>query len=375
MERELADKVVETAFAAGANTVGITVSEPFAEARTALEANLANGLSGPLRFTYGDPATATDISRTYPWAKALVSVGRTYVDESPPPHTRGPIVARFATDDHYVPVRDALGAVARTVESHGFKAAALIDDNRMVDRAVAIRSGAGWRGRNTMVLTPAAGPWMLLGTLATDAELAPTSPMNRSCGTCTACIPACPTGALSGAGLDARRCISTWLQSPGPIPHWIRPAVGRRIYGCDDCLTSCPPGHKAMAKVTLPVRTLSFSGLLSLSDAELVSRFEWWYIPRRDGRYLRRNLLIAAGNSREPEARGSIEEHLSHRSSLIRGTAAWALARCSGGEASERLAEMSGRERAPEARKELELAMLMIEDPAAYADEVGSGPR
>lgn len=154
--------------------------------------------------------------------------------------------------------------------------------------------------------------------------------MSRSCGTCVACIPACPTDAITPDGLDARRCIAAWLQSPGSLPRWIRPHIGRRIYGCDDCLTSCPPGHKKTETETPGTEVLSFPDLLAATDRELVDRYHWWYIPRRDGRYLRRNLLVAAGNSREENSVPSIRDHLSHPSSMIRGHAAWALARAAG---------------------------------------------
>ncbi len=214
-----------------------------------------------------------------------------------------------------------------------------------------------------MLLTPGHGPWLLLGSVVTDVRLETTSPMRRTCGTCVDCIPACPTGAITPDGLDARLCISTWLQAPGAIPHWIRPLVERRIYGCDDCLTSCPPGHPAMERADIAPKTLSFADLLGLPDSDLMTRFEWFYIPHREARFLRRNLLVAAGNSEEADAVEPILDHFTHRSSLVRGHAYWALARSLGDEAWTPLRRRHAFETVPEAIDELERAMLMIREP------------
>lgn len=273
------------------------------------------------------------------------------------PGETGPLVARFATADQYETVRAVAARVAGALSEEGSKAEVLLDDNRLADRAAAARAGVGWVGKSTMILTPQAGPWMLLGTVVTDAALDPTPAMRRDCGTCVSCIPACPTRAITPDGLDARRCLSTWLQTSGFLPLWVRPLIGRRIYGCDECLTSCPPGQKLQR----PRRSLqlSFGGLLSMADDDLVDRFPWWFIPHRDGRYLRRNLLVAAGNSREPAALEAIGEHLTHHSSMIRSHAAWAMARHGPEWAADRLRMALDQERAPEARAEIAVALTM----------------
>jgi len=214
-----------------------------------------------------------------------------------------------------------------------------------------------------MVLTPGHGPWQLFGSVVTDLDLDEDAPMRRTCGTCVACIPACPTGAITEDGVDARLCISTWLQSSGSIPHWVRPLIERRIYGCDDCLTSCPPGSPAVAAATVEVETHSFSELLGLSDNELVERFGWFYIPHREARFLRRNLLVAAGNSGDASAAPAIVDHFSHRSSLVRGHAYWALARSLGRDAWVPLREVYDDETVADGRAELEMAMLMLREP------------
>ncbi len=320
-------------------------------------------MSGPLHFTYDDPVTATDIRATFPWARAIVVLAHGYLPDATGPARTGPVVARFATDDHYSRLREMTEGIAAELTAAGARAEPIFDDNRLVDRAAAARAGVGWLGHNTMLLVPGHGPWLLLGSVVTDADLDPTTPAGRSCGTCRDCLPACPTGALSADGLDARLCISTWLQAPGAIPHWIRPLVERRIYGCDDCLEACPPGRPALTRTGVTTESLSFRTLLSLSDAELSKRFEWFYVPHRDPRFLRRNLLVAAGNSSEADALDPIRDHFRHRSSLVRGHAYWALARSLGPAAWAELTDAHAIETVPDALIELEKALAMTRAP------------
>ncbi len=358
------DDLRRVAVEAGAAQFGVATAQPFDQAAETLRRHKAAGLSGPLHFTYDDPATATDIRASFPWAESLVVVGVEYASRANGPDKTGPVVARFATADHYRAVEAAAESVARALEGSGARAEVIWDDNRLVDRAAAARAGLGWIGRSSMVLAPGVGPWMLFGTVVTDARLETTPAMKRDCGTCIACVPACPTRAITPIGLDARRCLSTWLQTSGFMPLWVRPLVGRRIYGCDECLTSCPPGMRLISTVT--PSGLSFAGLLALSDAELVELFSWWFIPHRNGRYLRRNLLVAGGNSGEAGVLSQIEAHLTHRSSMIRSHAAWALARHGPDWAEHRLREALGVETVPEPSAELAIALTMLTSQSDY---------
>jgi len=362
----------------GAVGFGVAGVAPFERERSTLLSHRRSGFSGPLRFTYGDPDLATDVTRSFPWARHLVVVASGYLGSTTAPGRSGPHVGRFAMGDQYQGVRRVTSELASRLRRDGHRAEILSDDNRLVDRAAAVRAGVGWFGKSTMILVPGHGPWVLLGSVVTDAPLAITEPMSRSCGTCIACIPACPTGAITEGGLDARRCLSTWLQTAGSIPHWIRPLLGRRIYGCDDCLTACPPGRPALSRAGGDPDSLDFGELLAMSDEALLERFHWWYVPRRDGRYLRRNLLVAAGNSGEPTTREPIVRHMSHPSSMIRGHAAWSLARSLGSGSAPTLRAALESEAVPETRDELVLALLMVERPDTHrvvlaADEWGRG--
>jgi epoxyqueuosine reductase len=364
----LGDELIELGLNHGAAAVGICDVSAFAPDRMALQFNRASGRSGPLHFTYDRPEVASDVTLTFPWARSLVVLAVDYLARSASPAPVGAVVARFATADHYRLLDPAIAAITGRLAEAGRRAEPLVDDIRLLDRAAALRSGLGWRGRSTMVLAPGRGPWTLFGSVVTDALLPTTTPMERDCGRCVACLPACPTGAIDADGVDARRCLSTWLQTGGSIPHWIRPRLGRRIYGCDDCLTVCPPGTRALQITSSPMMEHRFEDLLLVPDDGLLNRFPWWYVPHRDPRIIRRNVLVAAGNSGEANAVPPITRYLGHRSALLRGHAAWALARALGHRAVATLEDHLGVETEPMAREEILIALQMIEEPTRHED-------
>jgi epoxyqueuosine reductase len=323
------EQIRSVAERSGAAGVGVCTAEPFPEVRLELETRRRTGAHAGLGFTYSHPEVATDIRSSFPWAERLVVVAWSYLPEagSPgPPEPGTGRIARFATEDHYRGLRRVLDAVATELHGAGHRAEALADDDRLVDRAAAVRAGVGWWGKNAMVLAPGHGPWLLLGSVVTDAELVPTPPMARSCGSCSACLPACPTGALVAPGvLDARRCIARWAQAPGVIPTAFRRAMGDRLYGCDDCLDACPPGLRALAGSDEPRGRVDVVALLAASDAELVSEYAHFYLPKRNARILRRNALVVLGNTAGEEAIPVLAGYLGHPAPVLRLHAAWAL--------------------------------------------------
>jgi epoxyqueuosine reductase len=321
---------------------GVCDASPFVETRAAIDEARRSGRAAGLRFTLTESAS-TDVGMSFPWARRLVVGAWSYLDDSgsPAPAVAGlGRVARFATEDHYRELRSRLGVLANILAGEGYRTEILVDDNRLVDRAAAVRAGIGWWGKNTMVLTPRSGPWLLLGSIATDAPLGASAPMVRDCGTCEACLPACPTGALVAPGvLDARLCLAYWAQATGAIPLPLRAAMGDRIYGCDDCLEACPPGHRALAAAGHGVAGRhDIVELLAMDDATLLARFGHFYIPKRQPRFLRRNALVALGNvggSRPGAVAVAVAAgYLGHRDPLLRAHAAWALGALGGGTAS-----------------------------------------
>jgi epoxyqueuosine reductase len=357
IERTLRD-VAETAGTVG---VGICSAEPFPEVEADLIAARTEGRSGSLGFTFTDPASSSDPTATAPWAQSVVVTAVSYLPEAGDPGPGRPgtgRVARFATEDHYAPLRRALDDIAGVLTESGHRAEVRCDDNRLVDRAVAVRSGIAWWGKSAMVLAPGSGPWMLLGSVLTDAALEPTDPMVRDCGTCDACIPACPTGAIIAPGvLDARRCLAAVLQSKGVIPRDLREAIGDRWYGCDDCLTACPPGIRLAASTTVERGRVDLTELVSTADRPLRDRYPHFYVPRNDGRWLRRNAIVALSNAPRADSDLVLAGLLGSPDPLIRAHAAWGLGRVGGSRARAALRARRSGEDDGEVLEEIERAL------------------
>jgi len=323
---------------AGLDAVGVARAERFLDTRHHLIERKAAGLHGGMHFTYGNPERATDPAYVLSDARSLVVGARSYraASPSPPP---GPVgrVARYSWRDHYEPLRRALGAVAARLEGHGYNAVVLVDDNRLVDREAAVRAGLGWYGKNANVLLSDHGSWFVLGSVVTDAVLPAAIPMADGCGTCSRCLPACPTGALIAPGvLDARRCLAHLLQAPGDFPVEFREALGDRLYGCDDCQEACPPNrledrrHPPREATGDDEPWVPVLDLLAASDEELLDRHGRWYIPRRQPRYLRRNALVVLGNvgdGADPEVEAALRRALADPDPIVRSHAAWAAER------------------------------------------------
>lgn len=324
----------DVATAAGLNGIGFCSADPFPEVQANIDAAVESGRSASLAFTFADAATAASPRASYPWARSMVVGTHTYLPGAgdPPPRRAGAgRVARFATEDHYVPLRAGLNLLGAALEATGYRAAVLCDDNRLVDRAAAVRAGVAWWGKSAMALTPGAGPWMLLGSVVTDAQLTPDEPMERDCGTCDACIPACPTGAIIAPGVvDARRCLAAITQSGGTIPLEFRGVMEDRIYGCDDCLAACPPGQRLAAAATIETGAVDLIDLLATADRPLRRRFAHFYIPRNQARFLRRNAIVALGNSMDPDYMGILAGLLGHPDEMLRVHASWAVGRVGG---------------------------------------------
>ena len=165
--------------------------------------------------------------------------------------------------------------------------------------------------------------------------------MMRDCGSCTACVPACPTGALVEPGiLDARRCLAAVLQQPGDIPMDLRAAVGDRLYGCDECLVACPPGSRLLAEATESRGTVDPRWVLTAPASELLEAFGRFYIPGRDPRWLRRNALVVVGNTGSQDDLVLLAGYLSHPDRMLAEHARWAIGAI-GGAVTSRILDQS----------------------------------
>ena len=337
--RHLAEELHRLGRAVGLDAVGVARAEPFSGTRRHLEERKAAGLHGGMHFTYGDPARSTEPDRALGGARAIVVGAKSYRRAEPPRPGSAPVarVARYSWTDEYGPLRAALAVLAGRLVEEGWRATVLVDDNALVDREAAYRAGLGWYGKNTNLLLAGRGSWFVLGSVVTDAPLpAAEQPLEDGCGSCARCLPACPTGALVAPGvLDARRCLAWLLEAPGSFPPEHREALGGRIYGCDDCQEVCPPNRAEDRRQPPPTAPgdeawVELVELLEAPDEELVARFERWYVPRRQPRYLRRNALVALGNvgdGSDPAVARVLDRALGAADPLVREHAAWAARR------------------------------------------------
>jgi epoxyqueuosine reductase len=204
-----------------------------------------------------------------------------------------------------------------------------------VERAWAAAAGLGAWGKNTCLLHPEHGSWFFLGEIVTDLEMAPDAPRADMCGSCTACLDACPTGALPEAGvLDARRCISyLTIEVKGAIPEEHRAGVGRHVFGCDICQDVCPwnrrrrrhggPSFEPRAEGWAP----DLGGLAALDDGGFRERFRRSPVKRAKRRGLLRNVAVALGNAGEPAHRAVLQRLASDEDPVVREHAQWGLRR------------------------------------------------
>ncbi len=290
----------------GLDRVGVTDASPLSRARVAIDDRKARGLSDTMGFTYRNPSRSTDPNTAVEGARSIIVAARSYHSEQPDhPGGISARVARYAQDDHYTPLRQALQKIALRLRSDGYRAVVFADENNLVDREVAYRAGLGWFGKNANILLPGAGSFFSLGSIVTTAVLAPAAqPAPDGCGTCRACYDECPTQAIVADGvIDARRCLAWLVQKPGIFPREFRVALGDRLYGCDDCQTSCPPTvrlhsrhHARIAPIAGPGAFVDVIELLNESNESLLEKYGSWYLAERDPRWLRRNGLIILGN-------------------------------------------------------------------------------
>jgi epoxyqueuosine reductase len=355
--RGLTDRVLDALTGVGL-VAGVARAERFEGTRRDLEDRKAAGLHGGMAFTYRNPARSTDPGRCLDGARSLVVGALGYLRDRPPP--RGAVapgrVARYAWSDAYAELTERLGAGAAVLRADGFRTVVLADQNALVDREAARRAGLGWYGRNANLLLPGRGSWYVLGTIVTDARLLLSRPSGGGCGSCTRCVPACPTGAIVAPGVvDARRCLSWLLQATGPFPLGFREALGDRIYGCDDCQEVCPPNRAARAAAAAETDrdSIDVVDLLDDDDDRVLARAGRWYVAQRKARYLRRNALVVLGNTADPSdarAMAAVSHALQHPDPLVRAHAVWAAARLGHPELADHL---DGTEADPVVRREL----------------------
>ncbi len=314
----------------GLDVVGAAPAEPYLDTEVHIRERRERGLFADMRFTMARPEVSCHPETLVEGARSVVGAALCFARA---PSDVGPDegrLPRYTWRDEYAVLRERLDLLGRRL---GGVYRVLVDENDHVDRAAAVRAGIAFYGKNTMAITRRHGSWVVLGVLVTEVDVEPSPPLELDCGQCRLCIDACPTGALDEPGtLDATRCLSYWTQAPASIPAEYRAELGEMVYGCDICQEVCPwnrgverrrsadPAPDARATVRL-------ADWLSRDQAELAAEFDRLYVPRTDGRWLRRNALVAAGNVGTGALRPEVERLAKSDDPVVADTAKWALER------------------------------------------------
>lgn len=309
-----------------------------------LERWLAAGYHGTMDYMARHGSRRSHPEQLIPGTLRVLSLRMDYLDDGVEPITvlenpEKAYIARYALGrDYHKLIRSRLAKLARRIEAEaGGRYRAFVDSAPVLERAIAERAGLGWIAKNTMLINAQAGSWFFLGEIYTDLPLPVDEPQrDKHCGSCSACLDICPTNAFAGPfELDARRCISyLTIEYAGSIDEALRPLIGNRIFGCDDCQLVCP-----WNKFATPTAESDFKPRHGLADAELAALFLWEeseWLERTRGSAIRRigyerwlrNIAVALGNAPTSDAVVSaLRARQTHPSDLVREHVTWALAR------------------------------------------------
>ncbi|HUG52785.1 MAG TPA: tRNA epoxyqueuosine(34) reductase QueG [Vicinamibacteria bacterium] len=302
---------------------------------------IARGYAGEMAYLALQRERRSDLRAAFPWARTVLSVGLQY--DTPAPYStaaedgRG-WIARYAWgDDYHDVMKERLEDLrARLATELGpMESRVYVDTGPVVERAWAAAAGLGAWGKNTCLLHPEHGSWFFLGEVITDLEMAPDAPRADMCGSCTACLEACPTGAfVAPYVLDARRCISyLTIEVKGAIPEEHRAASGRHVFGCDICQDVCPWNRRRRAQgdprfePREGLMAPDLDALAALDEDGFRELFRRSAVKRAKRRGLLRNVCVALGNSGEASRRPVLERLALDDDPLVREHARWGLRR------------------------------------------------
>jgi epoxyqueuosine reductase len=399
-------KIKECAYALGFDAVRITTAEPFPEARRTIQERVERGFfEGLPWFTSERAEVSCHPNALLPEAQSIITLALFYLTQQPDEDQqadgvpRGQISRYAWGDDYHDIIKPKLQEFSAWLYDYAQSESGIasetrlfVDTGRMVDRAVAQRAGLGWYGKNTNILTKGWGSWVFLAEIVTNLPLEPDEPLQANCGNCEVCLHACPTGALPNPyELDSTKCISfLTIELRGSIPVELRPLIGNHIYGCDICQAVCPVNKVAerrlglrdqQGKPLIALQTISrrptsvladtfrprptvgttpeLIPLLALTEEEFRERFRRSPIKRTKRRGFLRNVCVALGNLRDPQAVPALITALHDSESLIRGHAAWALGRIGTEQARMALYNAQQQESDPTVQQEIRYALSM----------------
>jgi epoxyqueuosine reductase len=343
----LEDRIKEQARRLGFDLAGIA---PAAEADDfpRLRAWLAEGFAGDMAYMHRHGEARRHPASVLPEVRSVIMVAMSYKPAGQAEPAAAAKVARYARgNDYHDVLRQRLCGLRAWLQGEvpGCRGRGVVDTAPLLERDFARRAGLGWVGKNAMLLNKRLGSYLFLGALLVDLELRADAPHAAAhCGTCTACLDACPTGAFAGPGrLDARRCISyLTIELRGPVPEELRRPVGDWLFGCDVCQEVCPWNHKAPAGAEPAfgphpdLIAVDPAELLGLSEEAFRARFRGTALTRPKRRGLLRNAALVLGNRGDQAALPALRRALEDPELLVREAARWAI-----GQIMQRLAEPS----------------------------------
>jgi epoxyqueuosine reductase len=351
--------------------IGIARPDAIPHAAARLRAFLAAGAHGDMDWMAKNADWRSDPHTLWPDVRAVVMLGLSYGPADDPlailkERARGAISVYAQGDDYHELIKPRLKSLGRwLIENAGGDIKVFVDTAPVMEKPLAQAAGLGWQGKHTNLVAREHGSWLFLGAIFTTLDLPPDAAENDHCGTCRACLDVCPTSAFPAPyRLDARRCISyLTIEHKGPIPRDLRPLMGNRIYGCDDCLAVCPwnkfahAGREAKLAARAALRAPHLGELARLDDAGFRALFTKSAVKRIGRARFLRNVLIAIGNSGDPALASEAERLLDDVSPLVRGATVWALARLDRARLAARAEERGAAESDPQVIEEWKAAM------------------
>ena len=339
---ELKERIRNLALAKGFDLVRFTSAEPFVEDESASIKRIRNGhMDGYSWYTEARVRKMNRPMDLLDGAKSVISLAVSYLGDSPEnPRANYGKTARYSWgDDYHATIKARIKEFTNSLKDivgPNVRTRAFVDDGPMNDRAAARRSGLGWVGKNTNVISPRFGSWILLGQVVTDLHIEPDTPLKKTCGSCVRCIDDCPTGAIVAPYvIDNTKCISyLTIELKGSIPIELRSLVGDWVFGCDICQDVCPVNRKAESGKTAlsgdfkqrpGFATPDLLALLELDQKTFSRIYKNSPVKRAKRIGLQRNACVALGNNGDSSAVQPLIKALKGSESLIRGHAAWAL--------------------------------------------------
>ncbi|GKX33102.1 MAG: epoxyqueuosine reductase [Rhizobiaceae bacterium MnEN-MB40S] len=351
---ELKAFLVDLARSEGFDVARVVRSDAISDRpKNALHAFVAKGYHATMDWMAETAERRGHPHSLWPDVRSILILGMNYGPDSDPlevleRRSNASISVYARHRDYHDVIKGRLKTIAgRFAARTGAEVKVFVDTAPVMEKPLAEKAGVGWQGKHTNLVSRDFGSWLFLGSIFTAADLPPDDPASDSCGSCRACLDICPTNAFPAPyQLDARRCISyLTIEHKGPIPLEFRKAMGNRIYGCDDCLAVCPwnkfanTAREAKLQAREDLNAPRLADLAVLDDPAFRKLFSGSPIKRIGRDRFVRNVLIACGNSGDPDLVAPCEALLDDASPEVRGAAVWALSRLVSSDRMQRLAD------------------------------------